>query len=188
MFVQRVKEKEAELKEAEKEVPTTAVLCSSFIFVQGSSCSLPTWRLNVFYLCLSYMRSLTVWRSSTRKRKRSWRRKESHSTTSSTCSNRKRLPQSSCKTKHSRQGAPPHSRGIRRGKSKYYSFPCIFSCHPFYIRVRRPLVVQGSVKFGCTNSVKGRATQYFINAARCCFCQCSFSSVIIFSSQSYVTN
>lgn len=42
MFVQRVKEKEAELKEAEKEVPTTAVLCSSFIFVQGSSCSLPT--------------------------------------------------------------------------------------------------------------------------------------------------
>lgn len=33
MFVQRVKEKEAELKEAEKEVPHAEILCASLIFV-----------------------------------------------------------------------------------------------------------------------------------------------------------
>lgn len=73
----------------------------------------------------SCTRSLTVWRSSTRTRKRNWRRRRSPWTTSSTCSNRKRLLQSSCRPKLSRQGAPPHSRGTKRGKSKYCSLQCL---------------------------------------------------------------
>lgn len=91
----------------------------------------------------SCMRSLTAWRSSTRTRKRNWRRRRSPLMTSSTCSNRKRLPQSSCKTKHSRQGAPPHSRGIKRGKSKYFSNSAVPSLLLFLqLRFRRssPLV------------------------------------------------
>lgn len=71
----------------------------------------------------SCMRSLTVWRSSTRMRKRNWRRRGRASMMSLTCSNRKGLQQSSCKTKHNRQGAPPHSSGIKRRKSEYCSLP-----------------------------------------------------------------
>lgn len=84
-----------------------------------------------FFSPCSYMRNLTVWKSFTRTRKRSWRRRGSRSTTSSTCSNRKGLPQSSCKTKHSKQGAPPRSRGTRRGKSKYCSLPTVPPNHLF---------------------------------------------------------
>lgn len=84
-----------------------------------------------FFSLLSCMRNLTVWRSFTKTRKRSWRRSGSLSTTSSTCSNRKRLRRSSCKTKHSRQGAPPRSRGTRRGKSKYFSLPTAPPSHLF---------------------------------------------------------
>lgn len=114
MFVQRVKEKEAELKEAEKEVKinSNASLCfCSFCWSTPTSC-----------FCLSSRsctRSLTAWRSSIRTRKRSWRIRRSPWTMKSTRSNRKRLRQSSCRTKLSRQGAPPRSKGTKRGKSEY---------------------------------------------------------------------
>lgn len=121
MFVQRVKEKEAELKEAEKEVMNLNMMCATL-----KDISTLVWNNKVlfrFITICSCTRSLTVWRSSTRTRRRNWRRRRSPSMTSSTCSNRKRLLQSSCRTKPSRQEAPPHSRGTKRGKSKYCSLP-----------------------------------------------------------------
>lgn len=86
-------------------------LCSCFSHTKQPSAS-----------CRSCTRSSTVWRNSTRTRKRSWRIRRSPWTMKSTHSNRKRLLQSSCRIKPSRQGAPPHSRGTKRGKSEY----CVF--------------------------------------------------------------
>lgn len=134
MFVQRVKEKEAELKEAEKEVSIsciTSVYVSQiyicFVFKTQNNC--------VCFLSRSCTRNSTVWRNSTRTRKRSWKKRRRVWTMRSTHSNRKRLPQSSCRTKLSRQGAPPHSRGTKRGKSEYcypalwlYPHRCTIAC------------------------------------------------------------
>ena len=164
MFVQRVKEKEAELKEAEKEVrlfhlylaPSgdivyTTKLLPRFLFLScltQNSCSLSLQR--------SCMRSLTVWRSSTRTRKRNWRKRRRPWMTSSTRSNRKRLQQSSCRTKPSRQGAPPHSRGTKRGKSKYCSLPPVSLF--LYHSCRRPLlVVSGLEKWACYKTWQNKA-------------------------------
>lgn len=133
MFVQRVKEKEAELKEAEKEVSAfhfDLTLSCSTTYQSLISVTAPPTLINVRVMFplsppRSCTRNLTAWRSSTRMRRRNWRRRRSPWTTSSTRSNRKRLQQSSCRTKLSRQGAPPHSRGTKRGKSKY----CSYSLH-----------------------------------------------------------
>uniref|UniRef100_A0A8C7HW60 Septin 6 n=1 Tax=Oncorhynchus kisutch TaxID=8019 RepID=A0A8C7HW60_ONCKI len=64
----------------------------------------------------SCTRSLTGSRSCTRMRRRSWRTRRNPWMTSSTASSRKRRPLSSYSPRLCRQGAPPHSRGTRRGK------------------------------------------------------------------------